>query len=79
MPIRPQKLKAWIELPLGNKRQLQDFHNRLNSVVSQIPYDGEDSKDAELYREQLSKFIVDTTEDINDSYNSGTRDSYKDG
>ena len=79
MPIRPQKLKARIELPLGDKRQLQDFHNRLNSVVSQIPYDGEDSKDAELYLEQLSKFVVDTTEDINDSYSSGTRDSYKDG
>ena len=59
----------------GDKPQLQDFHNRLNSVVSQIPYDGEDSKDAELYLEQLSKFVVDTTEDINDSYSSGTRDS----
>ena len=79
MPIRPQKLKARVELPLGDKRQIQDFSNRLKTVVSQIPYEGEDSQAAELYLEQLSKFIVDTTEDINNSYSTGTRDSYKDG
>ena len=79
MPIRPQKLKAKVELPLGDRRQIQDFTKRLTTVVSQIPYDGEDSEAAELYLENLSKFIVDTTEDINNTYSTGTRDTYKDG
>ena len=79
MPIRPQKLKGKVELPLGDKRQIQDFSKRLTTVVSQIPYDGDDSKAAELYLENLSKFIVDTTEDINNTYNTSTRDTYKDG
>ena len=77
-PARPRKLKERVELPIGDKWQSQDFSKRLKTVVSQIPYDGEDSKAVELYLESLSKLIADTTEYINNTYSTGTRDTYKD-
>ena len=69
-----------MELPLGDKRQLEDFRARLKDVVSKISYEGNNSKDTELYLENLSKFVVDTTEDINNTYRTHSdRGTYKDG
>jgi hypothetical protein len=79
LPVRPQRLRPRVELPLGDKRQLTDFNARLSAVVSQLPYDGEDAHAAELYLENLTKFMVDTTEDINHTYRKTPRDPYKDG
>jgi hypothetical protein len=69
-----------VELPLGDRRQIRDFQDRLNDVVTQIPYDGEDKFAAEQYLEQLTSFIVDSTEQINNTYRRHQqRDHFKDG
>ena len=79
-PVRPPPLKPRVELPRGDHRQITDFRHKLSTVVKQIPYTGEESREAEIYLENLSAFIVETTEDINDTYRSAARQSsYKDG
>jgi hypothetical protein len=80
VPVRPQSLKPRVELPNGDPRQIADFRRKLKETVKQIPYDGEDSKAAELYLENLTAFMVDTTEEINKLYRSSApRSSFKDG
>ena len=79
MPVRPQPTKPRVDLPLGDPRQVADFRRRLQEAVSHIPYEGDESKAAEQYLENLTAFIVDTTEEINNSYRSTPRSTFKDG
>ena len=53
-----------MELPLGDKRQLEDFRARLKDVVSMIPYEGNDSTDAELYLETTHTALLHPEERI---------------
>lgn len=80
IPVRPQDLKPRIELPITDKRQVKDFQHKLESIISSIPYDGTDTQEAEQYLEQLTTYIVNTTEDINTQYRiTDTRGCFKDG
>ena len=67
-PVRPPPLTQRIELPSGDHRQITTaFRHNLSTVVKEIPYTGEVSREAENYLENLFAFIVETTEDINET------------
>ena len=78
-PVKPQKVAKRPEIPLHDPRQVDAFQRQLHDIFQRIPYNGEDDDAAELYLEQATQFIVDTTRNINKKHHREYKNRFKDG